>query len=59
MTTAREKLNVAFINGAILFAVFIGFATGSFWIGACGFGVLFALSTYSGDIRLAPRNRKK
>jgi hypothetical protein len=58
MTTAREKLNVAFVNGAILLALIIGFGTGSFWVGVCGFGVLCALSTYSGDIRLKPARRK-
>jgi len=58
MTTARQKLNVAFINGAILIALFIGLATGSFWIGICSFGVLFALSTYAGDIRLKQPKRK-
>ena len=55
---ARQKLNAAFINGAILLALFIGLATGSFWIGACAFGVLFALSAYAGDIRLKPTKRK-
>jgi hypothetical protein len=58
MTTARQKLNVAFINGAILIALFIGLTAGSFWIGACSFGVLFALSTYVGDIRLKQPKRK-
>jgi len=58
MTTARQKLNVAFINGAILIALFIGLTAGSFWIGACSFGVLFALSTYAGDIRLKQPKRK-
>jgi len=58
MTTARQKLNVAFINGAILLAMFIGLAAGSFWIGACAFGVFFGLSTYAGDIRLKPARRK-
>ena len=55
---ARQKLNAAFINGAILIALFIGIAVGNFWIGACAFGVLFALSTYAGDIRLKPTKRK-
>jgi len=58
MTTARQKLNVAFINGVILLALFIGIAVGNFWIGACAFGVLFALSTYAGDIRLKQPKRK-
>ena len=58
MTTARQKLNVAFINGAILIALFIGLAAGSFWIGACAFGVLFALSACAGDIRLKQPKRK-
>ena len=55
---ARQKLNAAFINGAILIALFIGIAVGNFWIGACAFGVLFALSTYAGDIRLKQPKRK-
>ena len=58
MTTARQKLNVAFINGAILIALFLGLAAGSFWIGACAFGVLFALSIYAGDIRLKQPKRQ-
>jgi hypothetical protein len=58
MATARQKLNVAFINGAILLALFIGLTAGSFWIGACAFGVLFALSICAGDIRLKPAKRK-
>ena len=58
MTTARQKLNTAFINGAILLALFIGLTAGSFWIGICAFGVLFALSAYAGDIRLKQPKRK-
>ena len=58
MANARQKLNMAFINGVILLALFIGLATGSFWIGACAFSVLLALSIHAGDIRLKPAKRK-
>ena len=58
MTTAREKLNVAFINGAILIALSIGAASGSVLVGISAFAVLFALSMYSGDIRLKAGRRK-
>ena len=58
MTTAREKPNVAFINGAILIALSIGAASGSVLVGISAFAVLFALSMYSGDIRLKAGRRK-
>jgi hypothetical protein len=58
MVTAREKLNGAFINGALFFGLVAGAATGSFLVGFLVFGVLLGIMTHSGDIRLRPNSLK-
>ena len=56
--TARNKLNGAFVNGAIVAGLILGAATESFVVGFLTFGVFIASAISSGNIRLAPRNRK-
>ena len=56
--TARDKLNVAFCNGALVAGLMLGAVTGSFFLGLLVFGLLIALAINAGDIRLQPRNRK-
>ena len=58
MVTAREKLNSAFINGALFFGLLAGAGTGSFLVGFLVFGVLLGIMTHSGDIRLKPNSYK-
>lgn len=59
MTKVREKLNVAFVNGAVLFAVVAGASTGSLLIGVIALVASLALAIYGGDIRLTPIGRKQ
>jgi hypothetical protein len=56
MANAREKLNAAFINGAVVLGVIIGLTTGSFLVGFLVFGIALAMDSYSGNIRLKPRD---
>ena len=55
---ARNKLNGAFFNAAFVAGLTLGAATESFLVGMVTFGVFIAVAINSGDIRLAPRNRK-
>ena len=57
-TNARNKLNGAFFNAAFVAGLTLGAATESFLVGMVTFGVFIAVAINSGDIRLAPRNRK-
>jgi hypothetical protein len=52
MATAREKLNGAFLNGALILGLLAGAATGSFLVGGLVFITLLVTMTHSGDIRL-------
>ena len=58
MATAREKLNGAFLNGALVLGLLAGAATGSFLVGGLVFVVLLGTMTHSGDIRLKPNHWK-
>ena len=58
MVTAREKLNSASINGALVLGLLAGAATGSFLVGFMVFIVLLGIMTHSGDIRLKPNSLK-
>jgi len=55
---ARQKLNSAYFNGAILMAVVFGFATQSFLIAFCVFGLFVGMGCHTGDIRPAPGKRR-
>ncbi len=49
--SARQKLNQAFLNGALLIAGLIGIATES-WLAFAGFAIGFILlGLHAGDIR--------
>ena len=56
---ARQKLNAAYVNGAILLGVTFGVATQSFIVAICVFALLVGMACYSGDIRLNPTNKDK
>ena len=55
---ARQKLNSAYINGAILMAVAFGFATQSFLVAFCVFALFVGMGCHTGDIRPAPGKRR-
>jgi hypothetical protein len=57
MATAREKLNGAFFNGALLLGFLASIASGSFLVGGMVFVILLGIMTHSGDIRLKPNDR--
>ena len=54
---ARQKLNAAFFNGAILLGVTFGLASQSFLVAFCVFALVVGTGCYSGDIRLWPNNK--
>jgi len=56
---ARQKLNSAFFNGAILLGVTFGLASQSIIVAVCVFALVFGTGCYSGDIRLTPTNKNK
>ena len=56
---ARQKLNAAYVNGAILLGVTFGVATQSFIVAICVFALIVGMACYSGDIRLNPTNKDK
>ena len=58
MATAREKLNSAFFNGALILGLLAGAATGSFLVGLLVFIALLGTMTHSGDIRMKPNHWK-
>ena len=49
--TAKHKLNVAFLNGALLIASCVGVATGSATAFAVALVALIVLFIWDGDIR--------
>jgi len=55
---ARQKLNGAFINGAILLGVTFGIASESLLVGFSLFGLIVGMAVYTGDIRPAPGKRR-
>jgi hypothetical protein len=54
--SARHKLNVATVNGAIVIASIVGWATGSPLAFLLTGGVLIAMAIHAGDIR--PRRKR-
>jgi len=55
---ARQKLNSAFFNGAILLGVTFGMATQSIIVAICVFALVVGMSLYSGEIRPTPGKRR-
>jgi hypothetical protein len=55
MRTARNKLNAAHINGALIIAAVLGALTGSWWIFGVTLGGLLVSALVSGEIRLRGR----
>jgi len=55
---ARQKLNAAFINGAILLAVTFGLACQSIIVAICVFALLVGMGFHTGDIRPTPEKRR-
>ena len=49
--TARNKLNIAYINGAIIISSFIGLGSGSFVVFFIALAVFLMMSYHSGEIR--------
>ncbi|MDG3002834.1 hypothetical protein [Paludisphaera mucosa] len=54
---ARNKLNVAYFNGCLLVAAFVGAAAGSWAVFLLAVAGLAAAGVVGGDIRLKPRGR--
>jgi len=54
---ARQKLNSAHFNGALIIALIAGAITGSTVVGALAFGGLMAAALASGDIRPGRRRQ--
>jgi hypothetical protein len=54
---ARQKLNGAFVNGAVLLGVTFGVACQSYIVGICMFALLVGMGFHTGDIRPTPKNR--
>ena len=54
---ARQKLNAAYFNGAVLLAIVAGVATGSPLVGVATLAAGVACSLVSHDIRLQGRKR--
>ena len=48
---ARQKLNTAYFNGALLLSAFVGLATESFALFLIALAVSLAGACHSGDIR--------
>ncbi|MBI1314469.1 hypothetical protein GC176_24515 [bacterium] len=59
MTTARHKLNAAYIHGALLIAALLTAVTESWTVFILSASVLTATSILSGEIRLKSRPRRK
>jgi hypothetical protein len=55
--SARRKLNVAAVNGAIVLGAIAGWATGSWAVFLLATAVLIATAWHSGAIRPARRHR--
>jgi len=58
MGNAREKINSAVLNGALLVGFCIGVATESLMVGGAVVAIILGTSVYSGDIRLKPTRRR-
>jgi hypothetical protein len=56
--SARHKLNVAAVNGALVIAAVIGLAATSWPVFLVVLAVLIVGSLHDGGIRPAPRNRR-
>jgi hypothetical protein len=54
---ARQKLNSAYINGALIIAGLVGLGTGSWAVFFLLLGVLLAIALADGGIRPTPRRR--
>jgi hypothetical protein len=54
---ARNKLNVAHLNGNLLIAGLAGMFTGSFLVFAVGLAILVILDVHTGGIRPTKRDR--
>jgi hypothetical protein len=54
---ARQKLNGAYFNGAVILALIAGAVTGSPVVGALAFAGLMAAALASGDIRPGRRRQ--
>lgn len=55
---ARQKINQAYVNGALCIAGIIGIATESWWVFLGALAVLLALDVMAGSIRLKGRRRQ-
>ena len=55
---ARQKLNVAFLNGSLLIAGIAGTASGSGWVFVVALIVLVASNIFLDRIRFSKRDRK-
>ena len=53
---ARQKLNEAYVNGALIIAGIAGLVTESWTVFIIAAAVLIGASTYSGGIRTKSRN---
>jgi hypothetical protein len=56
---ARQKLNLAYINGCIVVAALIGLACQSWVVFLVGVAVLLVLDLVGGNIRASPQDRRK
>ena len=54
---ARQKLNVAFVNGALIVAAVAGVVFKSWAVFVVTAAVLIAGAVYGGDVRPGPRRR--
>jgi hypothetical protein len=54
---ARQKLNMAFVNGCALVAAVAGYGCGSWIVFALAMAVVVVLALQTGDIRLKPVKR--
>lgn len=51
---ARQKLNLAYLNGALIFAAIFGISFQSLWVFLIALGVVVAGQIAMGGIRLKP-----
>ena len=56
---ARQKLNQAHVNGALIAAGVLGLVTGSWTVFIIAGAALIGAATYSGDIRTKPGNYRR
>ena len=55
---ARNKLNVAFVNGSLLLAAALGLVVQSWWLFIIALIALLAMNLSTGEIRTTPRHRR-